>query len=605
MVFPSVQYARSDTSSSTVYRYGNEVVKFSGSQSYIGFGNSLYPVSWNIYEINPGAIFAPLTNGSASLLMKEKFNNTITKRVQNGLQDSAVMVRWNNNVKIAEIFSFINGGIDASIAVQNLLTRNATYVTTFLLKTNHNDRAYENGYSGGTVIFPASSKAIFAPIVSGAWSIDDQHITISWESEMSLFHGGMMESTNLSNMESLPFGPFTLSPNETYSIDPRISPDLIVGGGGGGGPVPPEVSLSVGSYNNTIAGGTAITLKADVYNSGGSLNNGVEIYAITSYDGQQSLLSIGGKNVGATGSYTVTWSTTPGNYTGFEAVATGTGGSTTVQAGHAFGAYTSFPYLDANGILVNPDESQQTSAMYDSSGDLVGYMSIQMKATSADFSSTGISTLTFESSFLPVNMSAKITVGQWKTFGGVNQYSQTFSWIGNSIGKTPTDGSWISNIFESAGYQSASNDTWTIAEKMLWSALEAGLALSGIPTAEIGSLVMATLYPLAFSGDPDSLDVIGNGPYSAMSVGFNAGTNNGFLNFIGNSANNDSWFFSFYEQLDWYNQGNGISSTYTVNNAILNYFTYSGNFTVAWDSYLSPLYSGSTSEPIYIAEYAG
>ncbi|MGP6207902.1 hypothetical protein ACNF42_07755 [Cuniculiplasma sp. SKW3] len=63
------------------------------------------------------------------------------------------------------------------------------------------------------------------------------NLTVSWYGEQSIYHGGIISSTNDGNSISVPFGPISLQPNSSYSIDPTISPSpmRIIGTPPGGG----------------------------------------------------------------------------------------------------------------------------------------------------------------------------------------------------------------------------------------------------------------------------------------------------------------------------------------------------------------------------------
>ena len=151
MAIPIIQHFNNDYASVPVesYSYGNEMVRFIGQNAFVGFDGNMFPVSWTVFEqnpnyspgphVNPFAVSTNNTNTSAPLI-EETFSNYSTNHIQSLWQNSAVMIKWNHYVRIAEIFSFTTKGIDASIVIKDLnVTGN--YIGTFSMAMGYNSTA--------------------------------------------------------------------------------------------------------------------------------------------------------------------------------------------------------------------------------------------------------------------------------------------------------------------------------------------------------------------------------------------------------------------------------------------------------------------------------
>ncbi len=238
MAIPIIQHIQNEYASTPVesYSYYNEMVRFVGSDTFIGFDGNLFPVSWNVFEanpnyspgpqVNPFAVSTNNTNTSAPLI-EETFSHYTTKRIESVWQNSAVMIKWNHYVKIAEIFSFTNSGIDASIVVKNLNVTN-TYISTFSLGMGINSTMAVNGFnpscqniSSGTGIIPSND-----------WNVSLGNISVNWQSEDSIFHSGIVSESQSGDQLILPFETGIINHNQSYTIDPMIyySPYRIIGG---------------------------------------------------------------------------------------------------------------------------------------------------------------------------------------------------------------------------------------------------------------------------------------------------------------------------------------------------------------------------------------
>ena len=245
---------------------------------------------------------------SAKGLRVVHFTHFSVKRISNAYQDSAVLIENNSQVSIAEIFSFYNSMIDASAAIQNLGSVNSSFMVLFSIMTGHTGNVMVNGLHPLTThSFSAVNPAL--PVPTGDSSIDEGNFHVSWRNEASIFSQGLLSTNGNSNLLFLSFGTLNLVANETYSIDPRISPQVRIpcpGCGGGGGGTPPGSSTIDSISTNVIVPGSSISVVANA-NSVGS--GGVTLYldAYNETSGQWDS-NIASSYVGSsTGKTTITW----------------------------------------------------------------------------------------------------------------------------------------------------------------------------------------------------------------------------------------------------------------------------------------------------------
>ncbi|MHB1492495.1 MAG: hypothetical protein ACYCR7_03665 [Thermoplasmataceae archaeon] len=225
MAIPLVQHLQNEHATVPVesYSYYNEMVKFVGQNAFVGFGYNIYPVSWTIFKENLLPQNSPNVNpfvsgGNASKpLTVESFTHYYVKRISNGNQNSAIMVEWNSNMRIAEIFTFQTGAIDASIAMKNLGNASG-YMTAFSVSTKHHNNASINGLNpvagnskNGDIVIPGNDYQAYLG-----------NLSVNWQSESSTFNLGIIKTTSSRDLMTLPFNAGLLSSNETYSIDPII-----------------------------------------------------------------------------------------------------------------------------------------------------------------------------------------------------------------------------------------------------------------------------------------------------------------------------------------------------------------------------------------------
>ena len=250
MVIPVMQYANGNHARpATVYSYGNDIVSFSGQNSAIGLGPHVYPISWSVFRVNSLQYYPAANGNSYNPLKSEKFTHYRYSRIENAVQNSAIMVRWNSNVRVAEIFSFLGNGIDASIAIENLNT-SGQFIGTFSMGMKHHDFATVSGFSPYGAHSSRGESASFI-IPSHDYTVYAGNVSVSWQNEASIFYAGMLTETPGSGSIALPFGPFTLNTNETYSIDPIIMPSMIIRDPNPG-PVPiPPPSPKAATFSET------------------------------------------------------------------------------------------------------------------------------------------------------------------------------------------------------------------------------------------------------------------------------------------------------------------------------------------------------------------
>jgi hypothetical protein len=237
MVIPVIQSVSFQQSrSQVIYSSGSSEVMFNGNNVELGLAGNIYPVAWNIFKVNRQS-YSPYDGESTSTpLQYENLTHYKYSRVVNLYQNSAVMIKWNSNLKIAEIYSFVNGSIDASIAIENL-NSSGNFIGDFSMSMKHSEYATLTGLSPFGSHF-SRGKAQSVDIPSNDFAMYASNVSISWRGEASIFHTGILTETPSSGVISLPFGPISIQRNETYSIDPVISPSLAWGNPRPPGPIP-------------------------------------------------------------------------------------------------------------------------------------------------------------------------------------------------------------------------------------------------------------------------------------------------------------------------------------------------------------------------------
>ena len=126
----------SQTAVAEVYSSGNEIVEIQGTGVSIGFGGNMYPVSWKVLQYVPAAISSTpqSTSSTSGPIVQQEFSNYKTNRIESSVQNSVALIMWNHYERIAEIYTFMPNGIDASLAMTNLIATNATMIPTFSIQ---------------------------------------------------------------------------------------------------------------------------------------------------------------------------------------------------------------------------------------------------------------------------------------------------------------------------------------------------------------------------------------------------------------------------------------------------------------------------------------
>ena len=209
------------------YNYLGESVKFTGNKVMLGFGKYSFPVFWSIYTINSKGSTLDATPYSSSHSMNLINNTTFSsyhyRRVCNPLENAAVLTQSGHNIRMSEIYPFGNGCINSYLSFKNTGNRTETFEVDFSIMSNPDVNAMTDGFNYNSYSFSNPSGNTYL-IPSSDMHAQTGNVTVSWYGEQSIFHGGLIRMQSNGNTISLPFGPITLSPNSSYSIDPLISP---------------------------------------------------------------------------------------------------------------------------------------------------------------------------------------------------------------------------------------------------------------------------------------------------------------------------------------------------------------------------------------------
>lgn len=239
------------------YSQFGETVSFIGSQPAISFGSTEYPTSWNILNIEqPSHLSAdPLhannnNSNSSSYLSVAQFNSYTTSRINSSAQNSANLIQYGKGIQATSVFSFHNGSVSSSIALTNRLHTNRTLMVDFTMISPESGNFTERGI-GSKNIKMNNGSGIIAPYCD---RISTGDLGVSWQGDRSLYHGGFIVQHRNYNILEIPFGTVTLVPNETYTIDPVITPDRLPSGGSGAAYAPNSATFTVYNSNGEVAG---------------------------------------------------------------------------------------------------------------------------------------------------------------------------------------------------------------------------------------------------------------------------------------------------------------------------------------------------------------
>ncbi|MHB8361935.1 MAG: hypothetical protein ACYDAO_08470 [Thermoplasmataceae archaeon] len=220
MAIPVMDYIHSSVPSTSVekYSYYGERIEFIGSRAFVGFGNDMHPVKWTVFQVNSPQVTPFSSTGNVSNpLSIEHFTTYETKRITNLYQNSAVMIMGNGNVTIAEIYSFMTTGIDATLVVKNTnITGN--FIGAFSIGTNHHSPSMLDG-TNSQIGYLSSGTGI---ISGNYYNATAGNVSVNWQSDSSIFKVGMITPTSNGDEITLPFNVGTLYNNESYTIDPMI-----------------------------------------------------------------------------------------------------------------------------------------------------------------------------------------------------------------------------------------------------------------------------------------------------------------------------------------------------------------------------------------------
>ncbi|MCL4346122.1 MAG: hypothetical protein M1375_04015 [Candidatus Thermoplasmatota archaeon] len=151
---------------------------------------------------------------------------------------------------MSEIYSFENGCINSYLSFKNTGNKTAVFEVIFSIISNSGINAVTEGFNYNC--FSMKNIGDSSRIIpSTSMYIQTGNLTVSWYGEESIYHGGIISRSNNGNRISIPFGPISLSPDSSYSLDPAISPSpmRIIGTPPGGGCCIKELP-SISNFHN-------------------------------------------------------------------------------------------------------------------------------------------------------------------------------------------------------------------------------------------------------------------------------------------------------------------------------------------------------------------
>jgi len=390
------------------YTYNGITISMTGTNTLITMEGQSYNVNWDVTVLgSSGPQFMAFSNVSYS-------------RINNTMQNSVVMLENNSLLKVAEVFSFSGNGVDASIAIKNLQGSDATIEAMFTMTTSLVSSVQLNGFFSST---KSSLSSVYPVVINSRYlSMDLGQVNVNWQNEGGIFGAGVVAKTGTNTVTALPFGPILLLPDETYSIDPVISPvegnqvaasEPAVripcpgcGGGGGGGSsgTPPGSTTIVSVVNNEMLVQPSISVVAHA----DSVGSGSVSLNLQGYDfGTSTWQSLASVWVGSsTGDCSLTWNGNAGTEYFFTQVR--------VDAGNGYGS-GSWSYENINYTAVSEN------TITDTSGNTLGYI----------FNSVGID-MPVDTTRSPDNTALNTIFAPTSSSYTVNSVSQVVKYMGGN-----------------------------------------------------------------------------------------------------------------------------------------------------------------------------
>lgn len=594
---------------SYAYSVGTNSVIFSGPNVTLEFGDQKYDVNWDVVVMG---------SGSTQNLI---FNNRSYSVINNTAQNSVVMIENDGMVKVSQIYSFINGSIDTSIAIENANQHNATFLVSFAMYTGYNQYVYLNGFDPETQVMRAITTGLYMALIpSSDWQASLGDAKVNWLTELSVFHGGFVYSDYSTDLAILPFGPVTIPTNETYSIDPTVSQ---------------TPSSPVAVYQNSTSNGTSNSTLQPQTNPLGApkitsynLSVGHFTYGAVNYPGGKSwpkwLSTIPGNTtfwlngtdtLGAGGDtltvyglfhnpvnnsiatevalYSHSWSSTtinvswpakPGYYSGISVVLSNSYGANGPLIGRNFEIYT---YTTINKW----SQGASLGSIYASNGSLVGKIVESFYYDPEPFHTGSQTTTQFSASFIPLKTYSQL---------GVYEVYMNNSFLNNNASSASG-----SSVYQIPNNPTVQNNSTRVEDSQ---AVVTALAYATAFIPDIGGYVSDALFAYANYQSTTNLgwySNYGNGhgyfnvsipsPPSGDPEGYIIQPGGTFLNYV------PAYSFGMFNNMT-FNAPLTAPTHNDTNNTYLNQFTFTSYFAVVPNNE-TYAYGGPVTEPIYLAQW--
>jgi hypothetical protein len=400
------------------------------------------------------------------------FSNISYNRINNSMQNSVVLMENNSMLKVAEIFSFVGGGVDSTIAIQNLMGSSVTIEAVFTMKSALIGTVQLSGI--GSSVTSSLSRNSPVLVDSHYQSMVLDHADINWQSEMSLFGTGLVTQSTTFSLAYLSFDPILLRVNETYSIDPVIMPMILPRppGGGGGNGYPPGTTTIDSVSPNVIMPGSTITITVNV-NGLGSGGDFLILEALNETSGNWEEIKT--QSVSTTNYVNILWKNglgiSPGGYSQYDwseieifaANEYGNGGAATAPVFSETSSPASSSYVySSSGIAI---------------GDIVNSVSMQIPSNGLGIDPTGYSTI-----FIPSNPDATFPYE-------IDSVNQSVTWVRGSNNSVANPGFGLDTNFRVpfVGYIQNYTDSNGSANQNTLSAFGEAITIAAL-VVESGSL---------------------------------------------------------------------------------------------------------------------